>query len=339
MLLCVGSPIIDYITDVDNDPSFLKKYQLESDGAVKADYRHEKLFEDILGLRDTKVVPAGSVTNTARVFRWISKKGEVMYVGAIGKDKNGRLIKLRLDSENVPYRFLERKTEMTGRCAALISVGGKYRSLVTDLGAGGTFRPEDLNDNLWETINKCTMIYISAFFLNVSVEVTELLIRHFKRAGKKVAVNLGAEFLCRLHPGNVRYMVENADIVFGNVKELLVLCETLDIIGQTTEELLEKFYCAFTDETSNTEKILVFTADSKPVVTRSRAGLKYFPVGVVDNIVDTNACGDSFAGGFLAKTMERCSLEECVRCGLWCAAVVIRTMGCEFETVLEYEQT
>ncbi|XP_060533199.1 adenosine kinase-like isoform X2 [Cylas formicarius] len=282
MLLCVGSPIIDYITDVDNDPSFLKKYQLESDGAVKADYRHEKLFEDILGLRDTKVVPAGSVTNTARVFRWISKKGEVMYVGAIGKDKNGRLIKLRLDSENVPYRFLERKTEMTGRCAALISVGGKYRSLVTDLGAGGTFRPEDLNDNLWETINKCTMIYIS---------------------------------------------------------ELLVLCETLDIIGQTTEELLEKFYCAFTDETSNTEKILVFTADSKPVVTRSRAGLKYFPVGVVDNIVDTNACGDSFAGGFLAKTMERCSLEECVRCGLWCAAVVIRTMGCEFETVLEYEQT
>jgi len=46
-------------------------------------------------------------------------------------------------------------------------------------------------------------------------------------------------------------------------------------------------------------------------------------------IVDTNGAGDAFAGGFLSKLVNGQNLDECVKAGHYCAALVIQTRGCQ----------
>lgn len=48
-----------------------------------------------------------------------------------------------------------------------------------------------------------------------------------------------------------------------------------------------------------------------------------------DKIVDTNAAGDAFAGGFLARLMKNQPLDECMKAGHKAASIIIQVRGCE----------
>lgn len=78
MLICFGSPLIDIIVQVKNH--FLMKYNIESDKAIRAELRHEKLFKEILAFNPS-YLPGGSITNTARIVKWISNDQYVIFVG------------------------------------------------------------------------------------------------------------------------------------------------------------------------------------------------------------------------------------------------------------------
>lgn len=55
-----------------------------------------------------------------------------------------------------------------------------------------------------------------------------------------------------------------------------------------------------------------------------------------ENIKDTNAAGDAFIGGFLAKYVQNFPTDYCVKCGIWAAREVIRNIGCKFDSSLSY---
>lgn len=83
----------------------------------------------------------------------------------------------------------------------------------------------------------------------------------------------------------------------------------------------------------NQERIVVITRGADSLFVATKDGLKEYEVGMVkrEEIVDTNGAGDAFAGGFLAKIIQGCAVEEAVKCGIIAAEEVIKNVGCCFD--------
>ncbi|KAF7280564.1 hypothetical protein GWI33_005764 [Rhynchophorus ferrugineus] len=292
------------------------KIFIEADRAIRAQPHNEELVKEILDLNPT-YSPGGSITNTARIARWISKDRRVIFVGVVGNDVYGEKISNKLKEENVDCYLVTTDLEETGKCIVLNSDNGKHRSLITDLGASKLFSSKDLQNNiLQDKMTQSSFVYISTFFLGISVDVTRSIINYFKECNKKIIVNLGATFIINIYLENVKYLYENANVIIGNEEEYLNLAAVNGI-----------------DKSQNLEGI---TRASKPVLVYHNKLFKYFNVKSVKNIIDTNGAGDAFAGGFLAKYIEGEALEDCIKCGIWCARTIIQCVGCDFDNRMSY---
>lgn len=156
IFLCLGSPLIDVISEVDEP--FLKKYGLPINGAVVETEKHKNLFEE---LKNFHLQPGGSVTNTARVAQWILKYPRaVTYLGTMGRDNLGQILKSCLDKESVNSIFIENQEILTGKCAVLVH--GQSRTLCTNLGASKYFGIENLqNPDIKRCLSGAKFIYLS----------------------------------------------------------------------------------------------------------------------------------------------------------------------------------
>lgn len=75
----------------------------------------------------------------------------------------------------------------------------------------------------------------------------------------------------------------------------------------------------------------MITRGPKSVMVAHDNVLREFDVKAVEDIKDTTAAGDAFAGGFLAEFVLDKSLDVCVERGIWAAARVIKNIGCDFD--------
>jgi adenosine kinase len=55
-------------------------------------------------------------------------------------------------------------------------------------------------------------------------------------------------------------------------------------------------------------------------------------------IIDTNAAGDAFAGGFLSKYVRKQPLPQCMHAGHWAASLIIQTRGCQIPEDIVYDE-
>jgi adenosine kinase len=84
---------------------------------------------------------------------------------------------------------------------------------------------------------------------------------------------------------------------------------------------------------TNTQRprVAVITYGAKPVIvcTHSEADgtdLKEYPVPqlTTEELVDTNGCGDSFVGAFLASMVAGKSLEESIQNGIKLSSAIVK---------------
>uniref|UniRef100_A0A0A9XD33 Adenosine kinase n=1 Tax=Lygus hesperus TaxID=30085 RepID=A0A0A9XD33_LYGHE len=84
------------------------------------------------------------------------------------------------------------------------------------------------------------------------------------------------------------------------------------------------------------DRLVVFTQGNLPTVYATRSGV-YGEVTVSlippEKIVDTNASGDSFVGGFLAAFAFGRDVARCCEAGNYAAGEVIQHDGCTFPPV------
>lgn len=52
------------------------------------------------------------------------------------------------------------------------------------------------------------------------------------------------------------------------------------------------------------------------------------PALTKEQITDTNGCGDSFVGAFLASYLQDKSLKDCVKDGITLSSAIIQQVGC-----------
>ncbi|KFB49236.1 AGAP010137-PA-like protein [Anopheles sinensis] len=287
--------------------------------------------------------PGGSALNTCRILRALGEKN-IIFCGAVGIDENGQILQQILKDSALNTCIQTLPDQITGTCMCLIS--GDKRSLNANIGASLHFKKEFVSSRWCQSkIGVCKsaahtnidedirIFYIEGYFVPEKFHICCYIYDHYcKGTANLLVTNLNASYILQQFTVEMRFLVENADLVFGNLAEFIALaeiykCSDVDELAR----LLIKQY-----RKQNRSKILIATDGCRSVRFYHGAGSKFsaesFPVPIIpaNTVVDTTGAGDSFVAGFLYKFMndESPTLVECIRYGCKVAGKVIRQVGC-----------
>ncbi|KAH8954997.1 hypothetical protein BDL97_08G111300 [Sphagnum fallax] len=329
LLMGMGNPLLDISAVVDH--AFLNRYQLTLNNAILAEEKHYPMFAELAAKHGTIYVAGGATQNTIRVAQWmLQSPNATVFCGAIGRDNFGIRMQSLATEEGVHVRYYEDRTAATGTCAVLV-VGGE-RSLVAYLSAAAKFKVDHLQKpEIWALVEKAQYFYSAGFFLTVSPESIMLVAKHAAATGKTFMMNLAASYICELYKDPLMAAYPYLDYIFGNEVEAKSFAQMQG--WQTSNVNTIALMMAALPKASGTHKrIIVITQGVDPVVVAEDGKITTFPVLLVPKVklVDTNAAGDSFVGGFLSQLVVGKGVAECVRGGTYAANIVIQHSGCTF---------
>ena len=82
---------------------------------------------------------------------------------------------------------------------------------------------------------------------------------------------------------------------------------------------------------SRSFRLTIITQGSNEVIVAKAfdANIREYKVPPVDKetMVDSNAAGDAFAGGFLSQWIQNKSLDTCIHCAIYCASESLKQLG------------
>lgn len=232
------------------------------------------------------------------------------------------------------YSLQNVEGELTGTCVCLIHK--ENRSCYANIGASIFFTKEFLTlQNFVEPSSgsNCSQIfYVEGFFITDNrFSVCKYICDDICIGSvglRKLAINLSAEYIIENHPDQMKYLAENATILFGNRNEFTKLA---DIYNKSNVNELIAFL--INDKTTKTtDKIIICTNGSDSVLYASRLEMnlnKEFRFQSVPKhqIIDTTGCGDAFVAGFFYAFLRNESIERCVSNGVKVAMKKITSVG------------
>jgi len=336
----LGNPLLDITAPVDYD--YLKKYDLEPNNAILADERHKSIPEEIKKIYHVKYTAGGSCQNTLRVAQWVLKKypKACTVMGCISNDFFGKCMRAKAEEDNLNCEYLIDPDVPTGICSVLITDSGKNRSMIADLAAANHFKKEFLLSK-WNCVENARICYTTGFHLTVCPE-GEVEIGKYcsNRDDKLFAFNLSAPFIMQLFGHEVEKVIPYANLIFGNETEAQEYAKLRK--WETTDQLeIAEKIANEPRANENKPKVVVISQGANPLVIafitdeKKTKILKIeVPVLQKEEIVDTNAAGDAFVGGFLGKLiLNNCdlsekSIRECCRVAMYTAREIIMQDGC-----------
>lgn len=255
--------------------------------------------------------------------------GSTSYFGAVGADKYGETLERCAHEDGVNVLYQKNPSVPTGTCAVLVH--GGERSLVANLAAANTFTASHLDlPESKEAVEKAKIIYISGFFLTVSVDAILTLAKQSVENNKIFAINLSAPFLIQFFGDQMASVMPYTDFVFANESEAAAYGEAKGY-GSDLSTIALKL--AAQPKASGTRpRVVVFTQGAQATIVAANGEVQVFPVDPLpaDKLVDTNGAGDAFVGGFLSQLVQDKPLSECVRAGHFASREIIQRSGCTF---------
>merc|ERR1719427_2352098 len=169
-------------------------------------------------------IAGGATLNSIRVAQWmLGEEGRTGYIGAIGNDVFGQLMREQCKKDGVATEFMVNPDVPTGACA--VAINDKERGLVANLAAANTYKKEHLvqHENLCA---RARIIYSAGFFLTVCPEAMVMAAEAAMNTNALYCLNLAAPFIITAFKDPLAKVIEHADFVFGNEDEAKVYGET-----------------------------------------------------------------------------------------------------------------
>jgi adenosine kinase len=337
-ILGIGSPLIDICAQTNSET--LTKYGLEFGRTVLADEEKRPFFNVLERSADVTYIPGGSVCNSIRVMNWMLKNNEnykCAMLGSVGNDTNGKRIIELLNSQNILTLLEIQNNKISGRCA--VGIYNKERCLMPEINAS-----EDLTLNFIESmeneINHHEYLLVEGYFVDKKgTPVVKKLVQNFQERKKPIVFTLSAVFVIELYYDSILEVAKFSDIIFCNKEE--AECFSRKDKNTDLEEISLEMHRLLD---SKKDRIIIITCGEDPVFAsiysaeNKKVDFYINAPSKIPNeeIIDTNGCGDSFVGGFLAKFIQNESIEECLKAGNWASSVIIRNIGCSFPEECEY---
>ena len=325
----MGNPLLDISAEVSLD--YLEKYDLKPNDAILAEAKHISIFQDLVDNHKVEYLAGGATQNSIRIAQWMLQKENVTsYIGCIGKDKFGDQLNAQATKDGVKVQYMLHDKQPTGSCAVLITE--KVRSLVANLGAANFYKKDHImQKENWALVEGAQLVYISGFFLTVSIDSILEVAKHCAEKNKIFSMNISAPFICFAFKEQLLSVMPYIDILFGNEAEGEALSQALELGTQDLKEIALKV-SALPKANAKRSRIVIITQGPDPVLLCQDRKVSEFSIIPItkEDIVDTNGAGDAWVGGFLSQLVLGKSLEQSVHGGHYAANIVIQRSGCTF---------
>jgi len=342
--LGIGNPLLDITAHTTDD--VLKEFELEKGTAILADPKHMPLYPRVQASPDVAYCPGGSSMNTARALQYMLSKtypNSVAFVGCIGKDESGKILRKAVTDSGVKPLFLETDERPTGRCAALIT--DKERTLVTSLAAAELYKVDHLrtNPDVQEALASAKVYYSEGFFTTVSPEALIHLGKRAMAEDKHFMFNISAPFLPNFYWKDMSKVMEYVDYLFCNETEAATVAKKMQWEDPENLDAVAKNICALPRaEGAKVGRTVVITHGAKETIVCGPATggeiRRFTPIKCsADEIKDTNGAGDCFVGGFISQFLQGADLDVCIAAGHYCAWKVIHEVGCSLTGTPEFD--
>ena len=346
IILGMGNPLLDIASPVEK--SLLEKYELADNLAVLAEDKHQPLYADLVASYKPEFIAGGATQNSIRVAQWMLQiPGATSFFGAVGDDDYATKMTASSKKDGVNVQYFTNPEMPTGTCAVLIT--GKHRALVANLAAANTYKIAHLKEpEQWSVVEKAKIFYISGFFLTVSPDSMLDVARHSDAENKTFCFNLSAPFLMQVPPffESMKSLLPWVDILFGSETEAAELVNAMGWDVDRTDVVAIARKAAEMPREGGKKRTVIFTQGALPTVVCVVEDGKTILESVYDiikieedDIVDTNAAGDAFVGGYLSGLASDNDIEECINKGHYAANTVIQHSSCQFPAEPAYKKS
>ena len=264
-------------------------------------------------------------------------------LGSVGDDCYGQTYYDLLDQETIQPIFEKYQDNNTAICGVFCH--GKDRGHVTDLGASTMISDEFVESN-WERIKGAQLVFTELFIIKHKKETVYKLAELGSQDEKIFGFNLPSYYFIETYLEDIKNLIEYADIIFVNAEESIFFAK---MMGLETNDfgLISEFIAKFPKKNLLKRRTVVITCGPNPAyccefdhILNEVCFTGTFEPCYVDeeNIIDTNAAGDAFAGGFLSQYMPGKSLDQCMKAGHWAAALVIQRRGCQYPVECDFNK-
>jgi len=264
--------------------------------------RLAKAGEEV-GILTIKEAPGGSAANT---IVGLSRLGVATgFVGAVGRDPEGRFLLEDLKKEKVDTLGVVAKEDRSGTVIGLVEKTGE-RTLYIYPGANSSMEIKDIK---LDYIDSAEYLHTSSFVDEAQLRMqTELVSRI------KPKISFAPGLLCQKYGiEKLAPIIKKSHLVFLNEMEIQALTRLSPERG--AEELL-----------GFGAKIIVATLGEEGCyITDGKEN--YRVPAIKTNVLDTTGAGDAFAAGFLYAMLRGRSLQECGLAGNKVAAKCIASYG------------
>ena len=333
--LGLGNPLLDITASTDD--GVLAQFGLVKGTAILAEEKHMPLYPQVQASKDVSYSPGGSAMNTMRALQWMlsgTMPGAVAFVGCIGKDDNGRILRDAVVSSGVEPHFLETDERPTGRCAALIT--DHERTLVTSLGAAELYQVAHLRSDagVQAAMASAQVYYSEGFFTTVSPDALCELGKRALAEDKHFMFNVSAPFLPNFYWDDMSKVLAYVDVLFCNETEAGTVARKMQWSDPDNLDATAQNICALPRAPgSRPGRTVVITHGAhETVVCGNMTGGKvrrFAPVKCEPSTIkDTNGAGDCFVAGFISQFLQGATVDVCVAAGHYCAWKVIQEVGC-----------
>eukprot|EP00298_Acanthocystis_sp_HF-20_P004593 c14924_g1_i1.p1 GENE.c14924_g1_i1~~c14924_g1_i1.p1 ORF type:complete len:354 (+),score=149.65 c14924_g1_i1:23-1063(+) len=339
VLLGIGNPLLDISAAVPE--SLLQKYDVKPNNAILAEDKHMPLYQELVDEHSVEYIAGGATQNGIRVAQWMLQETPraTTFLGCVGVDFFGKKLEDAAQKDQVNVHYMKIQEKPTGTCAVLINK--ENRSLVANISAAGSFSIDFLKqEDSQALIQKAKYFYMAGFFLTSSPESALYLAEYAHSNNKTFAMNLAAPFICQFFYDKVMSLMPYVTYVFGNETEARAFAETSKWETSDIVEIAKKI-SQLPKAENNKFRVAVITQGPDNTVVAIGDEIHQFPVTPIpkEEMVDTNAAGDAFVGGFLSQLVSGKPLAVSVAAGHYAAGVVIRHSGCTFPATHSFDPT
>jgi len=236
---------------------------------------------------------------------------KVAFMGMIGRDNFGSLVKSSLESKDVKTSFLIESEKYSTGLTVVLSYD-EDRANITYPGAMNHLGIKDINVN---ALRRAKHVHISSLFMqdNLHRDIKEIL-ELLKKNG--VTISLDTQWdPTENWDFDYMHLLPLIDIFMPNENELMALTKSSNL-----DDSINKI--------KNVCNIVVIKCGSKgsKMITKSGDVIS-LPANLNSNVVDTVGAGDSFNAGFISAFVKGLPLEECQVTGTLIGAVSTTAAG------------
>lgn len=314
-ILGVGNALVDTLVKVDN-PEIFSELNLAKGGMTLIDEPTFQKMRHRLKNHPIERATGGSASNA--LLAAASLKAKAAFIGKTGKDDNGDFYARTRSAQGVHPFALHHSTLPTGTCTSFILPDGQ-RTMATYLGASATLSGEDLRAEWFEGVR---FVFVEGYLVQDHALIQQAFtLSH--AAGARVCLDLAAWNIVEQEHSFLSQLLSQTDIVFANEEEACAMLRMPheDFDGEQAARQLAK-HCGGT---------AVVKVGARGAWAVHEQEVAFVPAVPVNQVVDTTAAGDFFAGAFLAAQVRGASLIESLQAGALCAAEVIQVMGTAME--------